>query len=906
MRIRPVGMVVFLLWLSGSAGHAQLSAVLGTDAVTLDTAKVNEVKAGAAGTRYYYDTDGDGKIEECWFIDIDPRHTSAHKPMLVKAIDKDGDMAVGKEPDQDSDIYIADWNANGTADTAVILEDYDHDNDVDAMATYYPPTTSWWWGRDDGDDNLLWWDRDYTYSQDPCQEHTHFGGDETFFSALFNSSTRTFSPRFEAPFYFYDNNGDGRTDEVVRVTVPNSSSPNLVQTLRWSFNVDANGTDVDFRNYDCSISAHPLGNTLISGENAVSTTLYGYPFTPLLSRETCRTWLKSLTWSDGLFTWVENNNNVGWATGGNYAYHEERWEGVIAHPATGFAQIGGPTCGPYNNRYELITAPAPGPFEYYYNPADRRIHLKKANSVWLETDWDSSWAGDMKYTWTDTNADGYVDRIAFDVDDNGTADDTWDISTSQVQALDFTYQAFHDAYMPVLQTHPAQLYDLDRALAAALESVSPGSSADAVWTLVNNRFSGGNIAEWKRQKFLASDRALAYYLELVRDRQILKLKAYASGSTSFWTSFNAARTAGDTTAMRSLLGATFGPSSPDWTPFAAWIADLRAQDVQRVDASAAWLPGGIAWETEQAAWRIIGGRCDFLGKRAKSLVLGTLTPSTSISTDSGGWGMDALDEGSGPGAGGLTLFVNGAAYPLYGDALTSASYRVLEQTNARVTVEMVAGNVGPVAAPRRVRVLATAEAGRADTRMQAVVEGGPAGDTIALGIGLTLAPDNQLDHRPADGILGIREFQSAAIGWVNLGVIYEPACYLHTIQSATEIDLVLAAARGRLVNWTLQHDWVRGRRFSMFPVLTDWMGELDAASGGAGFPVPLALVWVDFYYGGAEFGTEAQPYRTFGRGVWGVTGGGTIKVKAGRGGESARVTKQVRVESSGGAATIGR
>jgi len=53
------------------------------DAARLDAAMVKKVKADIPGKRHYVDRNGDGKPEEVWFIDIDPRHTANKRPLLV-------------------------------------------------------------------------------------------------------------------------------------------------------------------------------------------------------------------------------------------------------------------------------------------------------------------------------------------------------------------------------------------------------------------------------------------------------------------------------------------------------------------------------------------------------------------------------------------------------------------------------------------------------------------------------------------------------------------------------------------------------------------------------------------------------------------------------------------------------
>ncbi|MCE5231438.1 DUF4861 domain-containing protein [bacterium] len=830
--------------LSQAAG---LADVFGSAAVTLDAAKVAQVKAGVPGTRYWYDTNSDGKPEEVWFIDIDPRHTGSYDPILVKCIDMDGDLRVGLEGDHDSDLYIIDWAADGTVNRAVSYSDDDHDGDMDAMGEYSNSSSPGvLWAQDVDDDNLLWWDQNYTYYQTPCQDHCHFAGERTSI-LTFSNASKKWIPGYESPFFFIDNNKDGVGDEVVRVTVQDSGV--TVLTLRWSFNVKGIGSDDDPRNYDCSISAYPVTGTRIEGDIVETMMLNGFPITPMLSYEKGRGWLRGLTWLKGCFTWVENDNNVGWQD----TYTSERWEGVINHGSTNFVRIGGPSCGPYNNRNEIDLAPT-GPFDYYYNPADHRIHLKSADEAFLAVDWNGDFNGgsftsyDMRYDWTDVNHDGLLDHVTLDADGNGTTDDQWDIATNAVQALPYEWQAFHDAYAPVLRDYPAQLYDLDRSLAAALEVAHPGSSTDAVWSLIENKFTLSTIPEWKRVKFLNSDVSLIYYLELVRDRQIIKLRSYAGSDTYFWSVFNAFRTSGMIEAMAWQVRQSFGLGNPSWTPFATWIANLRADTTKRVNSSSAWLPGGIAWETEQAAWRVQSGRIDFLGKREKRLVLDGLTPSTDLSTDSGGWGMDALNEGTGPGSGGLTLYVNGTAYPLYGTALTSATYRVVEQTNQRVTVEMMINKAGPANLPRSIQVRATAQVGRADTQFTALVQGGPRDDRIELGVGLTRLAETYFENNTTSGILGVWGFQTPQIDWVGLGIIYPPGIYSRLIQSPGELDVVLKAYPGKLVDWTIKNDWRRGRRFSNHPILVNWMRELTKTASSITFPERTAAdgAWILF------------------------------------------------------------
>ncbi|MCK9312404.1 MAG: hypothetical protein M0P26_09045, partial [Bacteroidales bacterium] len=95
------------------------------DAVKLDTVMIQKVMADRPGKRHYVDKNGDGKPEEVWFIDIEPRHNERNRPMLVKVIDEDGDLEMGKQPDKYGDLWIADWNADGLVDAVIKYDDFD-------------------------------------------------------------------------------------------------------------------------------------------------------------------------------------------------------------------------------------------------------------------------------------------------------------------------------------------------------------------------------------------------------------------------------------------------------------------------------------------------------------------------------------------------------------------------------------------------------------------------------------------------------------------------------------------------------------------------------------------------------------------------------------------------------------
>lgn len=68
----------------------------------------------------------------------------------------------------------------------------------------------------------------------------------------------------------------------------------------------------------------------------------------------------------------------------------------------------------------------------------------------------------------------------------------------------------------------------------------------------------------------------------------------------------------------------------------------------------------------------------------------------------------------------------------------------------------------------------------------------------------------------------------------------------------------------------------------------------------------MSLVWVNFLFAGTEYGTQSAPYKTLASAIAAVTNGGTVRVTSGSTAQSMRVTKPIRLESSGGTARIGK
>jgi len=527
------------------------------DAVKLDPATVAKVKAAKPGQRLFIDRNGDGKNDEVWYIDTAARHMRHTRPVLVRVIDEDGDLDETKGGDLDSDLYVADWRADGKVDCVLDYQDNDGDNDLDEMGCYYwakrygyigGPALLAWWSRDDGDDNLLWYDVSCTYSQPRCQYRCHFSGDEQLVEFGIKEGLERWVPIFENPFLFYDPDGDGCAEVVLRV----SGQEEHVESIRYSFDVDDDAYGRRTHDYDFSITAlapgtrwlkkerKALSELKIPAEMLETTKLRGIPTGPWLKRECALKWVNELAWPRAVLTWDEMNAN----SEGNVKRDPfERWEGVIAHSSKHFPQIGGPPCSGLNKRNEVAINGVKS-LRLYYDPSDRRLHLKGANEGWLHVDFDLDGKADAKYTYVDDDKDGVLDRRQLDVNADGKVDFEWQMKGRGARELALEFKPLTTFFKPMLAwvLADSQAF-IDAAKAALAKKTGRRELSDV------ERFWMTQLASWMPRTRLGEQMrktpaGARLYVDLLRDRLLVDLKQ-AFGGHAAWGKVESLYAAGD-------------------------------------------------------------------------------------------------------------------------------------------------------------------------------------------------------------------------------------------------------------------------------------------------------------------------------------------------------------------------
>lgn len=558
--------ITTLLLVVGGTAHAQdqpdsavFERVFGIPR-TLPADMVEQVKALPEGERLLRDTTGDGAPGEAWYLDTAFRHTVA--PLLVRYVDRSGALAETGRPSLHSGTYFWDHGATGYIDVVTVYQDDNGDGNLDQMGIFYDK--KWpdgrggltvWWAVDVGGDNRLWFDVNGNYYQDLCQWRTHFSGDELFYQFRLTDEDERWVNVWEDPFAFYDPDGDGASEVVVRI----SAIGDDVQNLRYSIDADDDAYGKNLHDYDFSITAFPPESGLAPDPAMTAPmTVLGIETHPVLTWENTMAFAQNAAWGKAMLTWDEINSNTDENPDRD---PNERWEGVLNHASKhgDFAQVGGPPSSAFNKRVEVAAAPA-SPLRLYYDGAGRRFHLLGADYGYLDVDFDLDGEVDAAYTWKDTDGDGVLDVRAADVNADGTVDFEAPLHGNQGE-YPLTFEAFKDDYPAALdEVLAGSRVFIDAALAALGET--PPEVAEVV------AFYAGPLAGYHPERELGlrirnTPAGARLYMDLARDRLFVALKR-AHGGGRAWPDIERAYLAGDHDAAAELVYALAGAEpAPD-------------------------------------------------------------------------------------------------------------------------------------------------------------------------------------------------------------------------------------------------------------------------------------------------------------------------------------------------------
>lgn len=825
------------------------------------------------GKRWYFDTNNDGKPEEVWYVNIQVRAPEGAKPILVRVIDQGGDLVEGGEPDQVNDLYIVDWRADGIVDSVIEYIDTNKDGGAEQEILYwYGPTLSFFDGErmraivytDLSGTHRLMHLYGYKYDQPQGQWHTPFGPDQIFHSYVFEPDRNLWVTYWENPFAFYDLDKDGSPEEAIRY----SGAEGMIESYRHSFDaVNAAPADGTERHYDVSVTAVAKGGQWDTngkarrGESSLkvdpklseATKLRGIPTEPVLTWEKAREQSKGVIWARTMLTWVEDGNN----SDPEDKDYNERWEGVITtrvmtpegdqeikekknnfryeRSNSIFPRVGSPECGELNRRFELVENPTK-PISMYYSPVDQRIHIAEASRAWMKVDFDRDGKADVVYE-MDPNSEGVIDRWRVDVNGDGTFDDSWRAAGNvKVDKMEYTWKELSGRMEDVIPDVPQTLYAINVQLEKALRKAG-ASADDPLATLLNNSMRSENIPNKLAKKLVNSDEGLRLWLDVLKDRRIVALRAKAKDA-ELWEKFDKARSAGDLDAMlKALVKYNGGSAEKPARLYAEWTNKLRAKsNFQEQEVGYRFLnnKGNMAWESLTNAYRIYNGQFDLYDKYEPQLITRINWGNYHHEQP---WGMDCLLLESTAGLGGVTLFVNGEPYPVRNAGETEKpgeihfTTKVVEFTSDTVTLEFKGEGVGPkknYTATWHV----TCRGGHQESMNKFFVTGGEANDKLQLGIEMMKLPKEEgrffVDEKK--GLMTSRGFEGPEIGWVGFGLAFPADKLVKITETPSAHMAVVEFAVDEPVTYYTLCDWVFGRKYVFGPTAKDWFEEFKEES----------------------------------------------------------------------------
>ncbi len=352
---------------------------------------------------------------------------------IVWVIDDDEDGSILQGGDDDSDGYAADWDRDGLVDRMVDYQDLDGDNDPDEMDIRYfdkGRLNYSWFGIDIDDDGIMWSLRGYEYGGESYFESDPYG-DNILYMNKFNPTDGTWSPISECPFSFYDTDGDGFSEVVVRVSaVPLSYNPAVdpdyannafnrpwekamadmgIVNIRYSFDVDKGSSKKLPLHYDF-------------GFNLVGKTPYQFPgmehgnlkrrppqVTKVVPWKDMRAVANHYEARETGFSWHENFDDTTAIGFADYKLDDWRWEGVFWVWERRFMENTGGPNQKWNVRREWLNNPTSSR-ELYYSDVDKRIHLFGAEEGWLQIGNFSGLGVLGEIRMFDADGNGYFDR----------------------------------------------------------------------------------------------------------------------------------------------------------------------------------------------------------------------------------------------------------------------------------------------------------------------------------------------------------------------------------------------------------------------------------------------------------------------------------------------------------------
>jgi len=503
------------------------------------------------------------------------RRKGGEADILVWVLDDDGDFRPGDtDGDRDSDCYVADYQADGRVDRMVDYIDNDRDGKPDEMDIRYfhdGRLRIAWFGIDLDKDGHMWSLGNYEYAGGFFRSDPY--GNNLIYANKLDPEQMRWVPISECPFSFYDTDGDGESEAVVRVSaVPLEFDPAKEPDPGNSLFSHTRPFEPRMRNMGAVNIRYGIDLDNLSGPerrlhydlgfNLIGRLPYKFPgmghTNPLrrppkttnviphnLVRQVAETYPAEQTG----FSWHEYGDDAVTLGFGPHAGEDRRWEGVFWTWRRRFMHnTGGPT-QKWNMRREFRPA-ASVKRELYYSRVDRRIHLKGATDGWIRVGHLANREPWGEIRMFDTDGDGYFDR--WETYRTGTPGPVRvaTVLDAGIRDLPNDWDALHRFYTRELLPEALEAND---KLTAAMRSLDPDFAVPE------------NLAQ--ALKAAACDGEKRYVQDLIRECRYLALRDHLARRTGdraiarLLSSLDAAYGEGRYGDAAELLGRLAKPSS---------------------------------------------------------------------------------------------------------------------------------------------------------------------------------------------------------------------------------------------------------------------------------------------------------------------------------------------------------
>ena len=452
------------------------------------------------------DLNGDGRDDAKVRIErLQPYGQPPADALVLIVNDDDDGFSAGGTDDVDSDCYVVDYGRDGLVDRLVDYLDNDRDGLANEMEIRYfrEGKLKWAWFWEDHDrDGHMWRLANYEYDYHRPFDIDSYG-DNMLYLNKYDPKKNAWMPFSECPFAFYDLDGDGQSECVVRVSaVPigfnEALDPDFANNygnmwdpvtpamarmgnvnVRYSYDIDGGSTKQTPLHYDF-------------GFNLVGKIPYEYrgmrkanPLRRAPQETVCIRWDRGRAMADTYraeqtgFSWHEYADGS-IAIGHPSAPEEDRrWEGVFWTWNRRIMQNTGGPVQHWNIRREFRPTPV-NRRELYWSGIDQRIHLKGAREGWLPVGAIGGRDPLYEVRYLDSDNDGYFDRWELWLPGQTTPVRVTAVRDPQARDLKFDFKKLQEFYFAKLSETIAARERMLEVLATGHPWNPPASVTDGL------------------------------------------------------------------------------------------------------------------------------------------------------------------------------------------------------------------------------------------------------------------------------------------------------------------------------------------------------------------------------------------------------------------------------------------